>query len=429
MRQLMMVVFCFWAVGAAAQYKNIKLAEEADNYPPRNPSITINHKDIKNIVAGISLNRAVYTNDGGATWQQSILKSAFGGGNPAIISDQKGQVYYFHQADPGAQGSSQGEGWLDRIVCQTSEDGGKTWQEETSFGNNPPKDQERYWPTVHPKKSILYTVWTQYDHYKSAEVSCQSNILFSMSTNGGSKWTKSVQLSQTPGDCSDSGSTVADAITAVNIEGKIYATWSNNGIIFFDRSYDGGETWLSNDIAISKMAGGWSMKIPGVGKSNSRPMLVVNNSPTRAMGTLYITYADQKNGSNDTDIWFLRSVNKGDNWTSPIRINKDEPGKHQFSPVIAVDQITGFIYVAYYDQRDADLQTDVYLAYSLDGGNVFYETKISETPFITTEENPIGEYINIAAAGGIITPIWTRSDNGKLSVWTTVIKGSDLPRK
>jgi hypothetical protein len=52
--------------------------------------------------------------------------------------------------------------------------------------------------------------------------------------------------------------------------------------------------------------------------------------------------------------------------------------------------------------------------------------KISEKPFVPSEESFFGDYTNIAAHKGIITPIWTRMDNGKTSVWTAVIKQEEL---
>ena len=157
---------------------------------------------------------------------------------------------------------------------------------------------------------------------------------------------------------------------------------------------------------------------------------MVDNSQSRAHGSLYLVYADQKNGENDTDIWFIRTTSRGDNWTTPIRINTDGPGKHQFLPWMAVDQTTGNIYIVYYDRRAYDnLQTDVYLAYSTDGGNIFKEKKISETPFVPDDSKSFSKYINIAAHAGIITPIWNRMDNGKTSVWTAVIKQGELLKK
>ncbi|MEJ0057543.1 MAG: sialidase family protein [Bacteroidota bacterium] len=275
----------------------------------------------------------------------------------------------------------------------------------------------------------MYTTWTQFDQYGSTDAACQSNIFFSISTNGGTKWSKSVQINQDPGDCSDDDDTAANSSPAVSYDGKLYAAWAKKGMIYMDRSYDG-ETWLSSDLAVTKQTGGWSLNIPGVGRSNGRPMLAVNVSPTRALGTLYLSYADQKNGENDTDVWFLRSVNRGDNWTSSLKIGKDESGRHQFSPAMCVDQATGYIYIVYYDRRAYDdLQTDVYLSYSIDGGNVFIDAKISEAPFTSSESKTFGGNINVSAAGGVIAAAWTRIDNGKVSVMATVIKGDDLPKK
>jgi len=113
-----------------------------------------------------------------------------------------------------------------------------------------------------------------------------------------------------------------------------------------------------------------------------------------------------------------------------MRINQDGPGKHQFLPWMTIDQGTGYIYIVYYDRRAYDdLQTDVYMAYSTDGGSSFKEVKISESPFIPTETKFFGDYTNIDAHKGIITPIWTRMDDGRTSVWTSVITDSDLFKK
>ena len=98
-------------------------------------------------------------------------------------------------------------------------------------------------------------------------------------------------------------------------------------------------------------------------------------------------------------------------------------------PWMAIDQTTGFIYIVFYDRRDHhDLQTDVYLAWSVDGGASFKNVKISETSFVPDEKEFFGDYTNIAAHKGTITPIWTRMENGKTSIWTAVIKQSDLDK-
>ncbi len=411
-----------------SQFKNIKLAEEkSGTYPPVEPSIAINKKNPKNIVAGIVLDRAVYTNDGGTTWNETQLKSPFGVyGDPALISDHKGHIYYFHLSDPNGKGDSD-EGWLDRIVCQESSDGGATWNEGASIGNNPPADQDKAWPAVHPARKFMVVTWTQFDKYGSKDPACQSNIFISKS-NGGDKWSKPVQLNQNPGDCIDDDNTAEGAVPAIGSDGKIYVTWANHGNIYFDRSYDEGERWLRDDLLIGKQEAGWMQDVPGIQRSVGLPTLAIDTSPSRFKGSLYLVYADQKT-KDDTDIWMIRSTDRGDYWTKPMRINKDEGHSHQFFPWIAVDDVNGNVYIVYYDRRNYDdLQTDVYLSYSTDGGNNFKEVKISETPFTPTSEKFFGDYTNISAHDGVIAPIWTRMDEGKTSVWTCIIKASDLEK-
>ncbi len=415
---------------AEAQFKNIQIAvhKPGMRYAPVEPSIVINKKNPDNIVAGVVLDRAIHTHDGGLSWQETVLQSPFGVyGDPALVSDAKGNMYFFHLADPSGQGRSN-DAWLDRIVVQKSTDGGKSWDEGKSIGLNPPKDQDKPWPAVHPKKSQVAVTWTQFDKYGSTDPACHSNILFSQSS--GKKWSKPVQINQNPGDCVDDDNTAEGAVPAIAMDGKMYVAWSNGGYIYFDRSFNGGETWLTNDLVVAEHKGGWSMNIPGLDRCNGMPVLMVDNSPSRMQGTLFLVWADQRHGADDTDIWFSRSTNYGDLWTQPVRINKDGPGRHQFLPWMAVDQTTGYLYIVYYDRRAyEDNQTDVYLAYSTDGGSTFSEVKISESPFVPTPDKFFGDYNNISAHKGVIAPIWTRMDNRESSVWTAVIKQDQLVKK
>src|SRR5690606_35165000 len=116
-------------------------------------------------------------------------------------------------------------------------------------------------------------------------------------------------------------------------------------------------------------------------------------------------------------------------WSSPMRINTDGPGKHQYMPWMAIDQTTGYIYIMYYDRRDHDDDsTDVYLGWSTNGGGAFSEILLSETPFVPREDQHLGMRNGITAHGGVIAPVWTRVDGDKVSVWTAIVKHEDLPK-
>ena len=435
MRKFWMVVPIAIGIGtsvflhASAQIKNIKLIDQAAGPGPvMNPTLAINHRDPNNWVVGVAPNGTLYTRDGGKTWSVSKSESSWGNyGDPALISDGKGNFHYLHAAGPG--GKNPVDSRHDRIVSRTSADGGNSWEAETFFGNRPPYDQVRPRPALLQRGS-LYVTWTQFNHDGQTDSTCHSNILLSMSSNDGKKWSEPVQINQTPGDCQDDAQTMQGAAPAVNTEGKLFVTWSNRGVIFLDRSYDGGRTWLSNDLAIGRYPGGGSIKVPGIQRCYGMPVLAVDNSLSYFRGSLYLVWADQSKGENDTDIWFQRSTNRGDLWSQPYRVNQDGIGKHQFLPSIAVDEVTGILYIVYYDRRAYDdLRTDVYLAYSMDGGTKFTETKISESPFVPVAENAFAGHTAIAAFKGVIAPVWTRMDDGGKSVWTSLLKQGDLIKK
>jgi hypothetical protein len=423
------LILCSMIIGSHAawsQFKNIKLDEQTEGDYMCEPTIAINPRNVKNIVAASVLNNIYVTQDGGLTWAKQDIESPMGVyGDPALIADGSGNFYFFHLSDP-----TQGKGGydsekLDRIISHVSNDNGKTWSEGFSIGLNHPKDQDKPWPGIDSKGNV-YVSWTQFDKYGDKDPNCQSHILFSSSRNG-KKWSEPVVISQVPGDCLDDDRTVMGGMP-VAVDGKIFVTWAHDEKIYLDRSFDG-NFWLSNDVRIAQQTGGWDLKIPGHDRSNGLPVLVADRGKSNRHGYLYLLWSDQTNGTDDTDIFFTRSANYGDNWTSPIHVNNDASKSHQYMPWMTIDQATGFLYVVYYDRSEHDdLQTDVYLAWSTDAGSTFNNVKISESPFAPSAEIFFGDYTNITAHNGVIAPIWTRMENGKTSVWTAVINYEQLEK-
>ncbi|WP_276369865.1 sialidase family protein [Chryseolinea sp. H1M3-3] len=406
-----------------AQFKNIRLDQGTTNIQTSEPSIIINKKNPKNIIAATNPDNIYYTIDGGNVWQSLKLSSPNGVfGQPVLVSDDKGTIYSLHLSSPN--GDLKDEKSLNQILIHISRDGGKTWEEGSPLGLNASKDQRKPWATVDSKGNV-WVAWTQYDSFNSADENCQTNILLSNSSNG-KKWTKPFQISQTPGNCMDDDNTAFGAMPAIGVDGKAFVTWANQNKIFLDRSFGSG-LWLTNDIAVGQQPGGWDMKIPGHGRCNGTPVFMIDQSKSIYQGSLYLVWADQRNGENDTDVWFMRSTNFGDNWSVPTKLGQDSAKCHQYMPWMTVDQSTGYIYTVFYGRSGHENNdTDVYLAYSSDGGISFKSRKISETPFTPDENVPFGGINNIAAHNGIITPVWTSVQDGKASVWTTIIKQADL---
>jgi len=410
-------------IPAWSQYQNIYFKE--GNLV--NPGVVINPLNIDQFIVSAGKDKIYTSNDGGATWNQSDVKSTFGvNGNGVVKVDKKGQFYYFHYSN------KEGEGWeKDKIgnvmVTQVSDDEGETWSDGGYYGNNLALDRNKPGTMVHAGNNDLIATWTDFDNYGSEDVKDKSNIMISYSSNRGKKWDKPFRLNFLSGDCLGSNSTTMGSSPTIGFAGQVFAVWAFNEKIYFDRSFDQGKTWLTNDIKIADQPGGWDIHIPGLAKASGLPTLISDISLLGYRGNIYVVWADQRNGEDDTDIWIIRSNSNGDRWNRPVRVNDDEAGKHQFSPAIAVDQVTGYIYVLFYDRRNFDNDsTEVYVAYSNKGGESFTNVKISEKPFDPGPESSIGNYINIAAQQGKIVAVWIQAEGAGTSMVVSAFKQEAL---
>ena len=76
----------------------------------------------------------------------------------------------------------------------------------------------------------------------------KSNIMISWSDDKGVNWSPAKRINQKSGDCKDDDKTTEGAVPAVGPNGEVYVAWAWKNKIYFDRSEDGGKTWLEKDI-------------------------------------------------------------------------------------------------------------------------------------------------------------------------------------
>lgn len=415
---------------AQSRFVNVEIDAGPAQSGPEEPTIAISLKDTSRMVAGANINRVYYSEDGGRTWNKNRLKSRFGvWGDPAVTSNYKGQFFFFHLSDPTGL-NWQSEEILDRMVVQRGGKKGKRWDKGWGIGHNPPKDQDKEWPAVNPQNNALALTWTEFDKYNSKDPECKSRIRFSQSNARGKKWSEAIQINQYDGNCLDDMNSTEGAVPAFGPNGEIYVSWAWNERIWFDYSLDGGTTWLDEDIVAAEQPAGWKFSIPGIMRTNGFPITLCDVSNKEHHGTIYINWSDQRNGEEDTDVFVAKSTDGGKTFSEPIRVNNDEGGKHQFFTWMTIDQTTGYLYCVFYDRRNYnDTQTDVYLAYSFDGGNTWINERISEKPFVPSDKIFFGDYNNISAHKGMIRPIWTRLHGDRIGVHTAIIYEKDLRRE
>ncbi|MDJ0842052.1 MAG: sialidase family protein [Acidobacteriota bacterium] len=419
------------AAGDELGLTNIKLSNHnGRGLAPCEPAVTISPLNRDHIVVGAIPDKVYVTRDGGKNWSRHKLKSKYGvWGDPALVTDTRGHVYYFHLANPPRSKAGK-NGRLERIVCQKSTDGGKTWKGAGYVGYRTPRDQDKEWADVDPRTNTIYVTWTEFDEYGSKDPQCHSRILFAKTSDGGETWSKDTVLSKQLGNCRDDDATAEGAVPAVGPDGTVYVAWSLREVIYFNRSHDSGETWLPEEKAIAKQPGGWDFKIPGLRRCNGLPTLVCDRSGKAFNGSLYLSWSDQRAGKHDTDVYLKISRDGGETWLPTQRVNDDMSGVHQFLSWPAVDQVTGNLYVVFYDRRNyTNQRTDVFLAWSVDGGKTFTNQRISRQSFYPKAKTFFGDYSNIAARDGRIVPVWTRVDDAKTSVWAAIIEHGDLENK
>jgi hypothetical protein len=413
--KVIVLFFILVSFAATAQVTNHKLADLDSDKSAPGAAIAISPKNNKNMVA-YAAGKVMYSNDAGVTWMESSFRFGDSGTSmPALTSDSKGNFYLVYSTATFTD-----------IFCTTSTDDGKTWSIPFSVVGE--SNRQQYNPSVapFPRKEEVMITWTQSDQYGSNAEDCKSDIM--MVTGSGKKWSKPLKVNQTTGNCLDEDFTLRGSSPVIGHDGKIFIIWSGQGAMFYDRSYDG-EMWISTDLAIAEQVGGWNLDMPGFGRVANNSVLTVDNSPSRIRGTLFMAYSDLKSGETDGDIWLMRSVNRGDNWTIAARINQDEPGREQFLPKICIDPGSGFVYILYYDRRNySDNQTDVYLAWSSDGGNQFKEKKLNEKPFTPAldSKTAMANYLGISAQKGVVVPVWTAINGDNQEVWATVLKEFEL---
>ena len=435
---LLGIISIFSVSTSLGQYEIITIAKDkVGGIGPCQPSIYVNPKSPNIMVSSFISektmqtsgtktrhNRIYLSKDFGKSWSSRNVKSRYGDfGDPCIIADNSGYFYYFHLSDPKKMGWD-GSMVMDRIVCQRSAKG-KSWNSGASIGLNQNKKHEKPWATFDETSGRIYVTWTQYDNYNSSNPQDSAHIMLSFSDDRGLSWTPSMRINQYGGNCEGQKGTPISAVPVAGPEQEVYVTWAYNEKIYFDRSTDGGITWLKKDKVVADQVGGWHLSVPGFGKASGAPVSGVDISYGDHHGTIYVNWSDQRNGDSDTDVWLTKSTDDGETWSEPIKVNDDEVvmmGRHQCYNWMAVDQISGHIYIVFYDRRNhIDENTDVYLAISTDGGETFKNEKISTKPFVPDPDVYMGDYINISAYGGFVRPIWTSLEGDQLSILTTLI--------
>ncbi|MCP3981020.1 MAG: exo-alpha-sialidase [bacterium] len=386
-------------------------------------SIMINPIDKNNIVVGwnnyntgdnrntiLGFGRSL---DGGASWVSSIYDpSALAGvstGDPALAADSQGNFYLGLLAYLG--------GGQNGIYCAKSTDGG------LSFGNPTQVDSggDKEYLVVDPATDDIYMFW------ENSHPTSDQAIWFSKSTDGNQTWSPRVAITD---------SVVREqngAVPVVGPAGQLYVLWTDfdNDRLLFDRSLDGGATFVSPDIVAAQVTQPASpLDGDGPFRNPLLPSLAVDGTAGPHSGNLYAVWGDGRNG--DPDVMVTVSSDGGDTWSAPVRLNDDPLGNglDQFQPWAVVDGL-GNVHVTWLDKRrDAgNMLVDVYTTMSANGGQDWGPnarvTDVNTTALSTSSGGFFGDYTGLAASGQHVYPVFPDARLGDQDIFINRIDALD----
>jgi hypothetical protein len=298
------------------------------------------------------------------------------------------------------------------IIVRRSPDGGKTWEPTVSSVKAFPTGTERNIqfedePRIYadnnpasPHSGNLYVGWVEWQM-------TQSVILFSRSTDHAKTWSVPLRISTKAGLPRDDNGALAGYTQATDSDGTIYAAWSDGSSIVLTSSHDGGVSF-SPSHSVVPTGPAYFGELAGVARVQGFPVLAID--ARKGHNNLYLCWSDYTNG--DVDVFLAYSKDHGQNWSAPVRVNNDpiHNGKDQFFQWMAVDPVSGNIFIDFYDRRiDApNFGTTLTLARSTDEGRTFQNYALSPKPFAPFSAF-LGDYTWIDAFNNHIVAAWTET--------------------
>jgi hypothetical protein len=213
---------------------------------------------------------------------------------------------------------------------------------------------------------------------------------------------------------------------------NLTTTGQGGGKIFVNVDPDGlGPAGFGDRVFVAQThVGGFDFIAPQPDRSvDAEVGLAWDRSGGPHNGRVYAVYTkEQRNESDDMDIYVPYSDDNGATWSAGVRVNDDNTRNSQFLPKISLDQTTGNIAVVWYDSRndlgtggagdtDGIPNTDAQLwgAFSTNGGTSFTPNLQISAGTSNSHDSgngiDYGDYTGLSFFGGLAHPAWADNSN------------------
>jgi len=258
-----------------------------------------------------------------------------------------------------------------------------------------PKSRQAHWPalTIEPRGG-LYAVWQETTYQGNA-------ILFNRSQDGGTTWLPSSLPLSKPTPRGSYTSRIP--VVAVDGGGGIYVVWEdsrhNTSDFYFNRSLDGGATWLDQDV--------WLTAVRPAQAAASNPTLSADRS-----GRLYLLWSDIRQGPNS--LYFSRSLDKGATWLlQAIRVDHHGADALTYGHKLAHDD-AGHVYAAWWEGT-GPTKGSIRLNRSDDYGSTWLE-KEQILDSGQGKEGPRFPWLSADGQDGVYV-VWSSDRNGRYQLY------------
>ena len=333
----------------------------------------------------------------GGTLETNVFRS-----DPVLATDAEGRFYYLslHLSEP--------------YSCDLwrSTNSGVSWQPlGPAYGGD--KEWMAIDTTSGPGHGNIYQAWDGESN--------DSDHNFSVSYDGGLTWANPFPIPQTP----------SWGTLDIGLEGELYLIgwdWANEARCQLYRS-----TAATNraapfnfELVVPIDLGGYLIADNGLepnpGGGLGQAWVAVDRSTNQSRGNVY-ALCSTGGISNQCDVMFARSTNRGTNWSAPRRINTD-PGTNAFHwfGTLAVAP-NGRVDVCWYDTRHSGDPSvcELYYCYSLDGGLSWAPNRAISPLFNSGVGRPmqqkIGDYIGMISLDDAACIAYSATFNGEQDVY------------